>query len=435
MAPVSDSLADLGTPDVGSDQPIDPGSADLYSAVGDALNAADDAPLDDGAGLAAPTDGQPALDGQPAADSNAPAIPYQLTPDGASYMVPKADFASMNGLRTYAESVQNYFPTAQDAKSAYENSSDYRALFHDFLNGSDQDMDAVLGTLAGADATDPQARAQFQQSFSRMMTRAPELLRQINNQAYEQMADGVMQANIQAAYQQAASTGQPQDLEYAQRLDWGWNGKYTTDLQRPDPASYAQQQLQQRELAIAAREKAIQDNSWSSFDRSLVNGPRWQGFNTEIDKTLEPAKSKHDPLVFEAIRDRIRTEAIKKLDSDSDWARGQINEWKAIEVQFRRYGDTPSLRSRIQTYNNDFSARVRRYIPSIAAPLLTNAAKTKVSTQPNAQRPVAQTAPASSPNPAAARTSAPQPQRAQNGRFIPPREQLEQEMSQIFKVI
>src|SRR5271166_39291 len=297
MLPVADAPVDSGA-DLGS---TGAGDGDLWSAVGEALNTPE-APEDgqvQAEGATELSDQVP--DGQAAADGEAPS-PYQLSPDGSGYVVPKADFASLSGFKTYATEVQNYFPTSADAKASYEAANDYRAMFHDFRYGSDQDVDAFLGMLAGDNTENPQARAEFQQSFARMMTRAPEMLRRVNGQAYEQLADRVMQSNIQAAYQAAGSSGQPQDLEYAQRLDWGWNGKYQQEVQRHDLNAQAMNQLQEREQALATREKAIQDSAWGGFDKDQVNGPKWKGFYAEIDKALEPVKSKHDPLVFDAIR-------------------------------------------------------------------------------------------------------------------------------------
>ena len=354
----------------------------------------------------APTE-QTAPTGAAPTDPAAPAdTSYQLTPDGTGYVVPKAEFPLLSGAKQYAEKVQERFPTIQDAEVAYLQSSDHNAMMTDFLHGETADVDAMLSHLAGANATDPQFRSQSQQAFTRMAERLPEVLKQVNPEAYAKHVNNMFQVEVQAAYEKAAQTGDPKDLLRAQSIEWGKTGRYQIELPKVDPAKAASDAQAAREASIAQRETQLLDRDWSNFNRGTVEGPKWQQFNAAIDAALAPVKAKYTPEIFSAVRDRIASQINDKLKADFDWARMHGNERKVIEASYKQAWKSnqsvDGLNPRIQAYNNDFMARVRRHLPSIAAPILNSATASAVASQKAPQ-------PAAPPNQPAAR--------AANGQF------------------
>lgn len=392
--------------------------ADLASAVGDAVASV---PLEPAqaeappAGEAAtPPPPSPAPQTAPPASEapvtepsvpDATGISYPVSPDGKAYMVPKAEMGTLNGVKQYAEAVQNRFPTANDAEAAYLASSDFRAIQSDFLGG---DVQHVLNFFAGKDHSDPMAAAQYRQSFAAMAQKMPEVLKGVDEQAYSKMGDGFVQQRIDAAYQIAAETGNNDDLLAAQRLDWGVTGQYKTELPKHDPVKVEQERIAARAKEVEQRETGLMDRDWTSFNQNSLEGPKWQQFHSEIEKALAPVKDKYDPIVFDSVKDKIASSVINKLKGDYEWARTHENERKALESNYRQLWkeQKPSegLKPRIQAYTNDFMARVRRQLPAIAAPLLSKAT-------------ASQNAVAQPPKPAA--PPATPVQRAANGQFVP----------------
>src|ERR1017187_9658365 len=56
--------------------------------------------------------------GQAAPAAPPEAAPYQTSPDGNSFIIPKADWQGFEGVRSYAKEVQAIFPTAGDERIA-----------------------------------------------------------------------------------------------------------------------------------------------------------------------------------------------------------------------------------------------------------------------------------------------------------------------------
>lgn len=330
---------------------------------------------------------------------------YKLSEDGNSYLVPKNELAPLTGYKKYAEEVQGWFPTAADAQAAYQHFSYDQQMRSDYLHGADTDLDAFVQHWAGADYyQNPQMQRQYQERFAQMAQRMPEILKGINENAYYSLAEGLVSKHIERAYELAAQTGSPADLEAAQRYDWGWTGKYKTELPKADPNKPVLEQQQAREREITQRETAALSRDWKSFNDSTVEGPKWQQYNAELDKTLEPVKNKYDPIEFGAIRDKISTDLIAKLNADQEFSRIHKSQQKAIESGYanawKRQAPADELKPLIQARHNHLMTQVRRLLPSIAAPLLKAATTRKVSQSPANRQP--QSTPATRPNQPAA---------------------------------
>lgn len=337
---------------------------------------------------------------------NSAAAPYQLTKDGAAYIVPKTELPQFQGAKQYADATQEFFPTAGDAKLGYLEASDFRALRSDFLSGDPNNIDAMLGYFSGKDHADPALAGQFRESFVRMAERIPETLKSINPDAHAKLGDSFINSRIESAYTRAAETGNPDDLLAAQRMDWGHTGRYKTELPKVDPQAAARSAEAARLKGIEDRETGIYNRDWKSFNTSTLEGPKWAAFNAEIEKTLAPVKDSYDPIVFKALTKQISDDLIGKLQGDYEWARNHKNELGMLQRDYQNLwkAQKPAdgLKPRIETYTKDFMGRVRRYLPSIAAPILSKApAKTQAGAQQqqkpkpqaaNPQQPVARAA-------------------------------------------
>lgn len=392
--------------------PADSGGGDVYAELGTILNEAaesigtEEAPSEPARAAApeAPTAETPAPAQDAPAETATGDQPYQLTEDGNGYIVPKAELATINGMKQYADQVQAHFPTAQDAEIAHKGFSDFKAIMTDYLHG---DVEGVLKFWAGDFATDPNYRAESQQAFTRMAEKIPDVLKSINPEAHGKFTENLIQSRVDAAYQRAAESGDKEDLLAAQRLDWGLTGQYKTDLPKHDPMQAERDRLTAQARENETREKALVDRDWTSFNKSTLDGPKWGQFNSEIDKTLAPVKDKFDPIVFEALRDRVSKSLIENLQKDFEFSRNHENERRTLESAYRslwkQRQSAESLKPRIQAYTNDFMARVRRHLPSIAAPLIN-----KTTASP---------AVAGQPKPPATPPKQPNTPRAANGQF------------------
>lgn len=414
--------------------PADGGAVDVSAELGEIFSSAAETVLANEpteAAAAPETPGGEAPTSPEGPGTPAPGTPpgeapgYQLTEDGANYLVPKAELATFTGVKQYADAVQNRFPTANDAELGYLESSDFRNMRNDYLSGDESNIEAVLGFWSGANHNNPQTKAQFQQSFERMATKVPDFLQKVNPEAHGKFVDSIISSQIDAAYQVAAQTGDPIDLQRAQYLEWGATHKVRGEH---DPATgvykYDPKQVQQpkqpdpvdaRMKAADEREAAIFNRDWDSFNKAAVDGPKWSAFKAELDKTLAPIQKNYadrgeSPVVFEALRDRVQKDLLAELQKDTQWGQNHEGERRAIQAAYKglwtKQQPTTSLKDRLQVYNNDFMSRVRRLTPSVVAPLLTKPGK------PGAPQ----------PKPPAAQ----QPGRAPNGQFAAPKSQAPQ---------
>lgn len=320
-----------------------------------------------------------------------PDSPYQLAPDGNSYLVPKDQLPILNSFKQYAEKTQEWFPSIQDAEVAYKQSSDFGALMQDFTSGGPAETGNVLKFLSGEFASDPQIRQQSQQAFARLAEQMPSVLKNINPEAHSKLAATFFQAEVEGAYARAAQTGDPKDLLAAQRLDWGKTGRYKTELPKIDPAKAAADQLAQQQAQFEQRQTQALTRDWNSFNKTEVDGPKWQQFGAELDRVLAPVKGKFTPAIYEAVKENISKQVNDKLQNDFEWARTHGNQRKAIESGYRDAWKTQQpadrLKPSIQAYNNDFMTRVRRYLPAVAAGLINEATNTAVQPKPQAAPP------------------------------------------------
>jgi len=335
-----------------------------------------------------PAPGSPTTPGGEGPSAVDPNSPYQLSEDGNSYIVPKTEIPVLNGFKEYAQKVQQRFPTANDAEIAHIQAADYRGLRADFLSGDENSIQNVLTYFAGQhQGLNPEERQQFQNSFAMMAQKMPEILKSVNPQAYSQLNERVIHSQIDAAYQKAAETGDETDMLLAQSLDWSQTGQYKTELPKTDPAALAQQQFTAQQQALQAREAAAYNRDFKYFNDTAMDGPKWNAFSAEIAKTLAPVKDKYDPALFEDLQKVIGDKVIKKLKADYEWSRDHNNDRTALERAYKNLWQSNqssnSLKPRLQAYNNDFMARVRRELPSIAASYLGKATATAVAkTQP-----------------------------------------------------
>jgi len=352
--------------------------------------------------------------------------PYQLSEDGNSYIVPKAEIATFNGMKEYATQVQNYFPTAQDAKFAADEQSDWRLLRSDFVAGGDQQIDQIIGYFMGNNAQDLNEKFQYQNSFARMAEKLPQALKALSDpnrptfgkDVYSKIESSILNDRIEEAYQKAINEGDlnnPDDelLKVAQYLDWSVNGKFRTNdqtlqqqyrvqgLKPVDKREQEAQQLSQREQQIQKQAKDLQDRDFEGWNKQVLDGQKWAQFDAEIDKILAPVKDKYDPEIFSAVRRQTRDKVIDAIKQDALFARNHSSDRAMIESQFRNAWDRrenpAALQPRAQTYINDFLARVKKYTPSIAAPLLKNATAAAVA-KPRAAQPTPKPRTAAPPN-------------------------------------
>lgn len=335
---------------------------------------------------------------------------YKLTPDGQSYLVPKDQLANIKALREYSTKVQEKFPTIQDAEAAHTAATNMRGISSDYLHGTDADIQSVLEFFAGADVLPgyPDLKAQHEQSFFRMADQMPTVLEKLSPERYETFSNNLVGKEISRAYDAAAKSGNPADLKYAQRLDWGWTGQYRADAkaqpatqqQAPDAAFAA------REQELAKRESAITESQWKGFNDNTVEGPKWSAFYKYLDDTLAPVKDSYDATVWPHVREGIAKDTIKKIAEDSNWAREHSNTLRGLKSTFEhltKTGKQPNdLKASAQAWQSDFMMRVRRHLPSIAQPLLAKAPAAKPApqtsaTSPKTAQPQAKTAPPSTP--------------------------------------
>lgn len=382
MAPTV--VSDSGTGDSGND---------IFAELGETLNAGitddqqpaeGDAPQQD---LAPITDVDSGTEQAPAEAQPTGSDPFPLSEDGKSYVVPKTEFSNYSGMKEYTSAVQAKFPTVADANVGYQQSSDFRAMQQDFMYPDQGSIDRVLNFWSGGDAQDAGIRSQMQQSFAQMATKMPDMLRQINPQAYSQLSDSLVTSTIEAAYTKAAQTGDPADLQRAQHLDWGKTGHYKTELPKTDPLAAQRKAEQDRVSDIDRRETAMAERDFKAYNESSMDGMKWKAVSTEIDKILEPVKAKYDAADLADIRKLIQQDLLSKLQSDSDWARNHSGERRALESEYKRLwksgADTSTMNNRVKGYINDLMVRARLHLPSIAAPRLNKAtARAVANTQP-----------------------------------------------------
>ncbi len=429
----------------------------FFSEIGDALRSGldsgsettdtqvDAAPLSDSGteetpGGEAPTPIETVPGDASTPPGEAPTSEYKLNEDGSAYLIPKDQFPALNGFKQYATELQGIFPTVNDAKAANTESSDLRAMYTDYISGNEGDVKKFVDHFAGANA-DPSIKAQYEQAFVRMSQEIPGKLKQVNPEAYSKFSGQFVTESVNNAYKQAedaqayaSQSGMPSDQEYAdlmlkqaQYLDWGVTGQYKAELPKHDPVKAEQERLAAERADFDKRVSTSMARDFDSYNKTSVDGPKWNQYWGEIDKTLAPIKDKYDPKIFEAVKQQISREVIQSLETNYDWARTHGNERKAIEAGYKdlwqKQQPATSLQPRVQVYHTDFLAQVRRILPSIAAPLINKATATAVASKTAAPR---------AKTPPAPRSNAPATPQAEKPGFYSPHD--DPEFAKLFKV-
>jgi len=354
----------------------------------------------------------PSSEASPAAQPTDAPVEYQLSPDGNHYLVPKdkiGDVGQLPAVREYYAKVQEKFPTVGDAEEAYSRASQFGLMNTDFLYGDDNGIDNFLAYLTGkgVDPAYPDLANQFKGSFVKMAQRMPDTLRSVDPQAHYNFTDSLIKQEIDAAYSAAAESGNPEHFKAAQWLDYGWNGKYRTELGKPDPAAQQTNVLTQREQGIQQRESQLLERDWTAFNSSKLEGAKWQEFNAELDRTLAPVKDKYDATIWPHVRDGIRRDVLAKMTKNEAWAgqhSGSLRGLKATYDQLWKAGKSPdALTTSARAYINDFMIQARRAIPEVSKALLSKTPPAKAGTP--------QQVPAATARPNT-------PARAPNGQFV-----------------
>ena len=381
-----------------------------------------------------------------------PTSEYQMTEDGTSYLVPKTELPVLNGFKQYASEVQAIFPTANDAKTAYQDSADLRAMTNDFANGTDEDLVAFLNHFAGFDhAKDPTMQAQYQARFAAMAQKMPDVLAKVSPEAHSALVSNFVNGQIEKAYDQAReykedadASGYPGDQRYAdimlqraQQMEWGATGKvrgeydaqsgvYKYDFQKKADAQPANQ-LSPREAEIAAREAAALDRDYKYFDANEFHGPMWKDYFAELDKALAPIKDRYTPDAFDDLREGVNQKLLKAMSSDNEWLRMNTIERNAITNGYKQLWQKgqpiTALKPRIAAYRADLLAKARQLLPAIA----------KARINPATAKAVAQSARAASA-PTRPTQQAPAQPAVKNGRPMPYDRNEDPEWNDLFKL-
>lgn len=313
--------------------------------------------------------------------------PYPLSQDGKSHLVPKAELPSLLTARDYHAQLSPIFANVQDAQLAYLQASDLRVMSNDILDGSDPALRGVLNHLAGFNhSQNPQISQRYAQSFARMTQMAPDLLRQVNPTAYEGLVQSMLTRAVDMAYQRAATTQNPKDLEDAQALDWGVTGDFKKELPKADPEAQAREQFQQQQRDFAQRQQVAENRDVTAFNSGYrdpatgkltggVEGAKFDRLSVELDKLLKPVKDRYSDTAYSDLKAGIQRDLIDKFKDPNDpilsswWLeheqtfRGLISDFRTT---WRQGSPGQGLQPRIQSYISDFLSKATRLLPSLA---------------------------------------------------------------------
>ncbi len=410
---------------------------DIHAELGETLNSAisDTGGGDNDTGtsteLALTQSAQEASpDGEQAANEGETGVastePFPMSEDGKAYLVPKDQLADVTGMREYSTAVQEWFPTVADAQAALNSSTDFRSMQLDYESGDPGNIDRALRFWSGANAKDPYTQQRFQESFATMAQRAPQLLQQINPQAFQQLSRSLASPFIERMYAEASQQADPamqkealrnaQAVEYAVRMgDPEFRAyKFTSVEQLPkhDPnaeATRASQQAEQNRVkGIEQREAQLLERDFNAFNQQSIDGKKIGEVWNAIDSVLAPIKAKYDEADYAELRTGVMADLTKalKAGTNAEWFGTHAQEHAALKRMFQqcwKSGQDPNaaLGQRAQYYINDLLVRARRALPAIAAPRITKATgRTVAAAQPKnatARPRTQQTPPAATP--------------------------------------
>ena len=435
MAGVSIGLGSAGDGGAGSAPPLGGGDAELGALLGQGYDAAEGGEPTVGDEPAGESGNEPSLPyeapsetpgGEAPVAAEAPATdsPWKLAPDGNSYMVPKTELPRVQGAMKYAEAVGQIFANPMEAQSAAVQASDMRTMFNDWNFGSDESLRSVMAHLAGNGHQDPNTRAAYQRSFTKMAQMAPDMLRQINPQAYSQFVSSMGKSLTSQMYEKAAQTGNPEDLLNAQSMDWAMTGKYQTELPKTDPAAQRMADFERQRSEFQARQDAGLKRDIGAFNQTAVEGAKFTQLGNRIDALLAPVKAKYPEVAYSDLKAGIQREAIDSL-MKSDWFTEHKQNFDQLMADYRHTWQQGSpgqgLQPRVQAYINDFLSRASRVLPAIAQKRVNATTQARVGRS------------ASAPKPAAAPRTAPAENNGQpTGRMSS--DQWDKELAEVFKV-
>lgn len=327
--------------------------------------------------------------------------PYPVSEDGKSLLVPKGELSAIQEARKFQEAISQWFQSPEEAQTAYLQASDLRAMSNDWLNGSDASVQGVLAHWAGLNhSANPAVQAKYQASFAKMAQAMPDMLAKISPSAYQGMVQGMLTRAVEAAYEKASQTQNPEDFQRAQELDWGVTGQYKTELPKHDPAKAAETAAQARIREFEQRQEVALKRDLTSFNNQAVEGAKFTQLNGMIDKILEPVKARFGETPFADMRAGIQRDLIQSLQAQPEWWLEHKQTWEQIMDDYRTIwsnGQNPSsLQPRVSAYINDFVSRAKRYLPSIAQKRIAGATAVQKTAPraPNGQfSPTRQTAP------------------------------------------
>ncbi len=295
----------------------------------------------------------------------APAAPAEALPDGATrdgkqIRIDAARFdKAIYPAYKFAQEVQQFAPTVQDAQVQYQRASDLRHMHADFSSGDPAQVDEFLKYW------ESQSPAGFATMTQRALERAPQAVR-------EQLASQSLTTTADSLYEQAAQSGDPQDLYKAQMFEWSHSGQFrfnsTDQLPKIDPLAKRQKELDSREQTIRQQENQRGEQAWNGW-KNQTDQAIGSGLNGQIDTMLKgvAARFKETPDLFNAVRQQIRTQVIAKVESDREWMRN-------FNLDYGRSKGSMSPGDR-QALVQGYLARATPALANIAKPLVDQATR------------------------------------------------------------
>lgn len=325
------------------------------------------------------------------AQPNAEPIPgWKLNEDG-TYTVAATELPRVQSALQYADSVGQYFQSAQEAQGAYAGASQMRQMQNDWAYGTDDAIKSVLQFLAGSSHPDPAGRMAFQRSFTKMMSVAPNILKTSNPQAYASVVQSMNTHVIDVAYEKAAqisaqfgagSEVAKQALVDAQSVEWGMTGKYRNEVPQLDPQAQARSTFEQQQRDFNARQEAAERRDVGAFNNQFVEGAKLAKLDAMIAEKLAPIKDRYTDIAFKDLVVGIHREVMDTVAKQSDWYTEHRQAFDQLigdyQTTWRNGSPGQGLQPRINAYIQDFINRAGRILPAIAQTRINAATKTAV---------------------------------------------------------
>jgi hypothetical protein len=371
---IPESAGDSGessTADIESESVAGEDGADLGDAIDDALTGSES---EEGSVAAAP-------EGEP----------FPLSDDGSAYMVPKAEWQKIAADKDYAAAAKSAFPTAEDVATAQAAISQYNELQSDFMNGADSDIANILDFFSGAHASDPLTKAHLARSFDKLVSQIPTYLARQNPQGFQKfladLPDKISAANpafasdfalqlvkreIASAYDAARASGNPEDWDYAKRLDWGMTGTYKgpEDFPKIDPAKAEIDRISQERQTLEQQRAEMRDADWQRFNDQNFIGEMTRQANQALAEAMAPLKDQYSPEIFNSVCRAAAADLMSSLRADPTWWNAHVQNVKTITDQYRngwRPGRPVDMSAYVSPAITNFISRAKANLPSIAA--------------------------------------------------------------------